>query len=84
MKKGTVYPMIVIDHFAGVPDTLRAAVVPMIPESVCRLIYKFSMSDRMFCAGYLQGNIDTCQGDSGGPFVCSLHGMSFTAYCKVQ
>lgn len=28
----------------------------------------------MFCAGFLDENVDACDGDSGGPLVCSDDG----------
>ena len=32
------------------------------------------LSSGMFCAGYLEGGIDTCQGDSGGGMICEVRG----------
>lgn len=51
--------------------------LPLIPDQVCRTDKVFGrtrLSDGMFCAGHLEGGIDTCQGDSGGPLVCYLNG----------
>lgn len=56
------------------PSMLKAATVPLLSRRICEMVYK-DITPRMFCAGYLEGGIDTCQGDSGGPLVCSINGV---------
>ena len=51
-----------------------AADIPIIERQVCKTLYKYAVTDRMFCAGFIEGNIDACQGDSGGPMVCQING----------
>lgn len=43
---------------------LRAAYVPIVKQSTCDEAYiKFGgLTERMICAGYMQGHIDSCQG----------------------
>ncbi|XP_063046936.1 hyaluronan-binding protein 2-like isoform X2 [Engraulis encrasicolus] len=48
---------------------LMDADVLLISQDKCSdaSVYGRIVDDNMFCAGYLQGGIDSCQGDSGGP-----------------
>lgn len=60
-------------------EILTKAEIPLISQDQCRRIYKNRMTDRMFCAGYTQGGVDSCKGDSGGPVVYETAGISVYA-----
>merc|ERR1719477_180315 len=54
---------------------LNMASLPIIDRNTCKKeeVYgEDKISVGMFCAGLLEGGIDTCQGDSGGPAVSYL------------
>ncbi|KAM6967407.1 trypsin-2-like [Aplochiton taeniatus] len=51
------------------PFNLQCADVPIVSHEDCSRSYK--ITERMVCAGYMEGGIDSCQGDSGGPLVCN-------------
>ena len=61
-----------------VSNKLRVAQVPILNHTQCKTQYLERtgdiVTDRMLCAGYQQGKIDSCKGDSGGPFVCEDRG----------
>jgi len=61
-----------------VSNKLRVAQVPIIDHTTCKDQYLQRtgdiVTDRMICAGYQAGKIDSCKGDSGGPFVCKERG----------
>jgi secreted trypsin-like serine protease len=48
---------------------LLGATVPVVSDEDCKDAYFQYDADRMTCAGYPNGGVDTCQGDSGGPLV---------------
>ncbi|XP_068624740.1 trypsin-1-like [Battus philenor] len=79
---------------------LQAVRVPIISKEQCQNVpfpyFRGSLTPRMFCAGFSEGQKDACQGDSGGPAVSNdrLMGMvsfgygcatpgSFGVYSKV-
>uniref|UniRef100_A0A1I7RHA2 Neurotrypsin n=1 Tax=Bursaphelenchus xylophilus TaxID=6326 RepID=A0A1I7RHA2_BURXY len=60
-------------------EKMRAAAMPILDRDECRNVSKIysSVSKTSFCAGYLNGGIDSCQGDSGGPFACEHNGIFY-------
>jgi len=61
---------------------LRAAWIPLLPHETCKASFVYgtkTIADGMFCAGMLEGGMDSCQGDSGGALICLING-EFTLY----
>lgn len=50
-------------------DQLQQVELPPVTQAMCNLAYPGEVSDKMICAGFLQGGKDSCQGDSGGPLL---------------
>lgn len=43
------------------PEVLQKATVELLDQSLCASLYGPSLTDRMVCAGYLDGKVDSCQ-----------------------
>uniref|UniRef100_A0A3B1JMV7 Coagulation factor X-like n=1 Tax=Astyanax mexicanus TaxID=7994 RepID=A0A3B1JMV7_ASTMX len=56
---------------------LRKVVLPVIDQQECMQSTEQVVTDNMFCAGFLQAEMDACTGDSGGPFVVNYRGTWF-------
>uniref|UniRef100_A0A182NGQ6 Peptidase S1 domain-containing protein n=1 Tax=Anopheles dirus TaxID=7168 RepID=A0A182NGQ6_9DIPT len=50
-------------------EQLQQLTVPILTNQQCRQsgYFRFEITAKMLCAGYLEGGRDSCQGDSGGP-----------------
>uniref|UniRef100_A0A3B4BVG5 Transmembrane serine protease 15 n=1 Tax=Pygocentrus nattereri TaxID=42514 RepID=A0A3B4BVG5_PYGNA len=59
----------------AVANVLQQAVVPLLNNTLCQeWLPQYIINQRMVCAGYAEGGIDSCQGDSGGPLMCKEEG----------
>lgn len=43
------------------PEVLQKATVELLDQSLCASLYGHAVTDRMLCAGYLDGKVDSCQ-----------------------
>ncbi|XP_072316320.1 trypsin-2-like [Eucyclogobius newberryi] len=68
------------------PFNLQCVDVPILSDEVCKNSYPGQITERMMCAGHLEGGKDSCQGDSGGPLVCNgeLQGIVSWGYGCAQ
>ncbi|TRY93111.1 hypothetical protein DNTS_007755, partial [Danionella cerebrum] len=54
-------------------NLLQEAVVPLLNNTQCQeWLPEYNLTDRMICAGFAEGGVDSCQGDSGGPLMCAM------------
>lgn len=50
-----------LSHLVVKPEFLQKATVELLDQTLCSSLYSHALTDRMLCAGYLEGKIDSCQ-----------------------
>ncbi|XP_077422327.1 transmembrane protease serine 4a isoform X1 [Vanacampus margaritifer] len=60
-----------LEENGAISSSLQKANIPLIERSKCAspTVYGNAITNRMICAGFMEGRVDACQGDSGGPLV---------------
>ena len=56
---------------------MQTARLPLLETAQCIAPHVYGpnrIGGGMFCAGFLEGGVDTCQGDSGGGMMCGVRG----------
>ncbi|CAL8129091.1 unnamed protein product [Orchesella dallaii] len=61
----------------GSTRLLQKLDMPYIDWPTCKTFYVKHLTERMICAGFLDGIKDACTGDSGGPLVHQLENKQF-------
>uniref|UniRef100_A0A8C1K529 trypsin n=1 Tax=Cyprinus carpio TaxID=7962 RepID=A0A8C1K529_CYPCA len=65
---------------AGSASVLQCLNLPVLSEKTCKHAYGKTITENMFCAGFVKGGKDSCQGDSGGPVVCGGQLKGFVSF----
>jgi len=70
-----------IDQFGLKSESLLAATVPIQTFETCNQpeSYNGRVTKEMFCAGKIEGGVDSCKGDSGGPATGAINGKAVLA-----
>lgn len=69
-------------------DLLHQVELPVFKSSICDNIYNKTITPRMLCAGYENGDNGNvkgiCDGDFGGPLVCKRKLFGIASYTKAD
>uniref|UniRef100_A0A8C1VJY7 trypsin n=1 Tax=Cyprinus carpio TaxID=7962 RepID=A0A8C1VJY7_CYPCA len=79
-KCSSVGEKCLVSGWAGSASVLQCLNLPVLSEKTCKHAYGKTITENMFCAGFVKGGKDSCQGDSGGPVVCGGQLKGFVSF----